>query len=269
MNDRIRKRLDEQRRQQPGTMGSSDSEDEYTPGKGRLSRRRRRLANPESAKNGRGKKDQTSSEKGGIGSLIRKYSSFGNMRPISGENKTKDFTDEEVDALRTSLERFINTESRTFSKLVHAEGAVSVQVSERTDACIRFTVTPFYNRIDVPLASQISTELRQKLPGFSFVPARQESQKRRMHLVPSGGTTPFAVSTHVESMSPVIEFRRTDLDDRMALVATIAVLGFFALLFLYNIISIYTGQGYSLRVACKEMVDSFLFLLYEPFRGTL
>lgn len=201
--------------------------------------------------------DKEEQDKGGLGSILKKYSSFSGMRSLVHETQANDFTEEEVEALRVQLHTFITTDSKIFSDLVKAEEYIRVDVFETADDCIRFTVTPFFKRIDISRAVQMNREFKRYLPGFTFVPAHQGNNRRQLQLIPSSPSSqPFIVSTHVESSCSVIEFRRTTaLQDRPVLFIITAILSLALALYLWSFYTIYAEQGYSLMVGITEMFN--------------
>ncbi len=214
----------------------------------------------EDSKNTKGKKSKPSHTSVGTTMLFDKYGHYTGGRILVSHDCKNRWTQETVHALRNTLVDFITTKSKALRPLVQSGQSVEISVPHTSNDCIRFTIRPFFARMDSSLILRIEREVTKHLPGFTFYIGQQESKSKNVHLLPSGGGSPFSVTVPNESAQPYFEFRPISLRDPSYLI-TIAIMLFVLILaFVYNFYGTYAGQGYSLSAAVHEVLTALSIL---------
>lgn len=179
--------------------------------------------------------------------LLEKYSQYSRARTIVSQDETNPWTPERTESLRKMLAHFLTHKSKAMKPLLSSGKEIYVSEPRVVDDCVRFTVDPFFPKVDPTLVSQIDREIRTHLPGFSFyIGNASESHSKNVRLIPSGGKMAFSVTVPTESMQPYFEFRPLRLRDKQFLLGFLVLLLALVIAVAYNFYASYSSQGYSL-----------------------
>lgn len=212
------------------------------------------------ALNGNGNK-KDSSLGGMIGSaknLMEKYSPFGGGTTIISQNEqSKRCTAEMAQGLQSTLHSFLTNTSKVMRPLINSGNDISVGEPYIVGDCVRFTIEPFFQTIEHHVVTNLNTEMKNNLPGFSFCignPGGALSKKLRLQS--PGSSKSFSVTVPTESMQPYFEFRPPQLRDRHLMLSILVLLVVLVIVVAHSFYASYSKEGYSLWTGLYEVFSA-------------
>ncbi|MHA1680608.1 MAG: hypothetical protein ACTSUE_06335 [Promethearchaeota archaeon] len=190
----------------------------------------------------------------GTKKLMEKYSLFSGGRTILSQDESKQWTPKMTQILRKTLYQFLTKTSNVMRPLTEDGKEIHVSEPHIVDDCVRFTIEPFFPKIEPCVVSQLDQEIQKYLPGFSFYignPGGTHSKKLRLQ--PAGATKTFSVTVPTESMQPYFEFRPVHFRDRYLMLVLFVLLLFWVVIVVYNFYANYNKEGYSLQTGLYEV----------------
>ena len=193
--------------------------------------------------------------------LLQKYSKYKGARTVVTSNGTPvtKWTESRRESLRALLQHWVDETSFVLRPLKQHPAIIGE--AKVMDDCVRFTIEPFFTRIEPSIVAQIDREVRAQLPGFSFyIGNPSDSKSKKVRLIPPSGKNAFSVNVSSDTMQPYFEFRPTKIGDRLTLLGLLVLLFALAMMVAYSFYTSYSKEGYSLWTGIYEVLIALRLL---------